>query len=140
MPVCRFIFSITKTSSSANRSFDEKENWFDDNGLHCRSFLQSALETVKKFGWPRHHSLQQLDDRAYPDVYPQCVQERTRIQQQQDRIHHRQQTFKEKLGNDFLKLATINDHSKKLEPFKDANNLAMFRGGTLCGCHYIQRG
>ena len=44
----------------------------------------------------------------------------------------RQQTFKEKLGNDFLKLATINDHitKKELEPFKDANNLAMFRGGA----------
>lgn len=43
-----------------------------------------------------------------------------------------QQTFKEKLGNDFLKLATINDHvtKKELEPFKDANNLAMFRGGA----------
>jgi starch synthase len=43
-----------------------------------------------------------------------------------------QNTFKEKLGSDFLKLATINDHvtAKELEPFKDNNNLAMFRGGA----------
>ena len=43
-----------------------------------------------------------------------------------------QNTFKEKLGADFLKLAAINDHvtKKELEPFKDNNNLAMFRGGA----------
>jgi len=41
-------------------------------------------------------------------------------------------TFKEKLGADFLKLAAINDHvtKKELEPFKDINNLAMFKGGA----------
>ena len=41
-------------------------------------------------------------------------------------------TFKEKLGADFLKLATINDHvtKKELEPFKDINNYAMFKGGA----------
>jgi starch synthase len=41
-------------------------------------------------------------------------------------------TFKEKLGADFLKLATINDYvtKKELEPFKDINNAAMFKGGA----------
>jgi starch synthase len=41
-------------------------------------------------------------------------------------------TFKEKLGADFLKLATINDFvtKKELEPFKDINNTAMYRGGA----------
>ena len=41
-------------------------------------------------------------------------------------------TFKEKLGGDFLKLAAINDHvtKKELEPFKEINNLSMFRGGA----------
>ena len=31
---------------------DEKEKWFDDNGLRTVFFCKGALETVKKFGWP----------------------------------------------------------------------------------------
>ncbi len=43
-----------------------------------------------------------------------------------------QNTFKEKLGANFLKMANIhaNIKEKDLEPFKDANNTAMFRGGA----------
>jgi starch synthase len=43
-----------------------------------------------------------------------------------------QNTFKEKLGADFSKLITINDHvgKKELEYFKDHNNVSMFRGGA----------
>jgi len=41
-------------------------------------------------------------------------------------------TFKDKLEADFLKLATLNDYvtKKELEPFKDINNMAMFKGGA----------
>jgi starch synthase len=44
-----------------------------------------------------------------------------------------QNTFKEKLGADFLKLININPaiKPKDLEIFKDANNTAMFRGGAM---------
>src|SRR6476469_10894080 len=43
-----------------------------------------------------------------------------------------QTTFKEKLGTDFLQKAMIHPSLKEkdLEPYKDANNLAMFRGGA----------
>ena len=43
-----------------------------------------------------------------------------------------QNTFKEKMGSDFLKLATINDNitKKELEIFKDNNNIAMYKGGA----------
>jgi starch synthase len=43
-----------------------------------------------------------------------------------------QNTFKEKLGARFLKMAQIhaNIKEKDLEPFKDANNISMFRGGA----------
>ncbi len=112
---------------------DEKENWFDDNGLRTVLFCKGALETVKKFGWP-------------PDII-HCSGWMTGLIPMFSRNAYKkepvfsnskivftigQQTFKEKLGNDFLKLATINDHitKKELEPFKDANNLAMFRGGA----------
>jgi starch synthase len=41
-------------------------------------------------------------------------------------------TFKEKLGDDFLKLLTINDNvtKKELDIFKDIDNASMFRGGA----------
>ncbi len=44
-----------------------------------------------------------------------------------------QNTFKEQLGNDFTKIANIhpNIKEKDLEPFKDATNTAMFKGGAL---------
>lgn len=32
---------------------DESEKWFDDNALRTVLFCKGALETVKKFGWPR---------------------------------------------------------------------------------------
>ena len=43
-----------------------------------------------------------------------------------------QNTFKEKLGSDFLKIANIspNIKDKDLEPYKEATNAAMFRGGA----------
>jgi starch synthase len=41
-------------------------------------------------------------------------------------------TFKEKMGADFLSLAAINDHvtKKELEVYKDNNNIALLRGGA----------
>jgi starch synthase len=43
-----------------------------------------------------------------------------------------QNTFKEKLGARFLKMAAIhaNIKDKDLAPFKDSNNTAMFKGGA----------
>jgi starch synthase len=43
-----------------------------------------------------------------------------------------QQTFKEKLGADFVQKALIHQtvKEKDLEPFKEGSNLAMFRGGA----------
>ena len=43
-----------------------------------------------------------------------------------------QNTFKEKLGTDFIKLVSINANIKEkdLEPFKEGNNVSMFKGGA----------
>jgi starch synthase len=43
-----------------------------------------------------------------------------------------QNTFKEKLGADFVRLASINVNIKEkdLEPFKEGNNVSMFKGGA----------
>ncbi len=113
---------------------DEQDAWMDDNGLRTVFFCKGALETVKKFGWP-------------PDVIhcsgwmtgliPMYI--KTAYKREPVFAHSKivytlgQNTFKEKLGKDFLQLANIsaNIKDKDLEPFKDANNTAMFRGGAL---------
>ena len=112
---------------------DEKDVWYDDNGLRTVLFCKGALETVKKFGWP-------------PDII-HCSGWMTGLIPMFLRVAYKkepvfsnskiiftigQTTFKEKLGADFLKIAMINDNvtKKELEPYKDANNVAMFRGGA----------
>ena len=112
---------------------DETGKFFDDNGLRSVLFCKGALETVKKFGWP-------------PDII-HCSGWMTGLIPMFIRSAYKKEpvfshckvvytigdtTFKEKLSADFLKLATINDNvtKKELEPFKDINNIAMYRGGA----------
>ncbi len=112
---------------------DENDRWYDDNDLRTIFFCKGALETVKKFGWP-------------PDVihcsgwmtglipmYLKTVYKREPVF-----LHSKivftigQSTFKEKLGKSFLEKAIIHAgiKEKDLEPYKDANNTAMFKGGA----------
>ena len=112
---------------------DENENWFSDNILRTVLFCKGALETVKKFGWPPdiiHCSgwmtglIPMYIKTAYKKepVFSNC------------KIIYTigQNTFKEKLGADFIKLASINSNIKEkdLEPFKEGNNVSMFKGGA----------
>ena len=112
---------------------DENEKWFDDNGMRSVFFCKGALETVKKFGWP-------------PDII-HCSGWMTGLVPMFIKAAYKKEpvfsnskvvftignnTFKDKLGADFLKLATINDHvtKKELDVLKDVNNVAMFRAGA----------
>ncbi len=112
---------------------DEHEKWFSDNALRTVLFCKGALETVKKFGWPPdiiHCSgwmtglIPMYIKTAYKKepVFSNC------------KIIYTigQNTFKEKLGSDFLKLASINANIKEkdLELFHEASNTAMFKGGA----------
>ena len=112
---------------------DENEKWFSDNALRTVLFCKGALETVKKFGWPPdiiHCSgwmtglIPMYIKTAYKKepVFSNC------------KIIYTigQNTFKEKLGPDFLKLASINANKreKDLEPFHEGNNVSMFKGGA----------
>ena len=131
----KFSDSVTVpiVQSSTYIFHDEKENWFDDNGLRTVLFCKGALETVKKFGWPPDiiHCSGWMTG-LIPMFIRNAYKKEPVFSNSKIVFTIGQQTFKEKLGNDFLKLATINDHitKKELEPFKDANNLAMFRGGA----------
>ena len=112
---------------------DENEKWYDDNGLRTIFYCKGALETVKKFGWP-------------PDIIhcsgwmtgliPAYL--KTLYKKEPVFAHSKivytigQNTFKEKLGSDFVKKALIHASLKEkdLEIYKDATNTAMFRGGA----------
>jgi starch synthase len=112
---------------------DEQDKWFEDNGLRTVFYCKGALETVKKFGWPPdviHCSgwmtgliplyLKTVYKKEPVFAHSKCV------------FTIGQPTFKEKLGPDFLKIANIhpNIKEKDLEPYKEANNTALFRGGA----------
>jgi starch synthase len=112
---------------------DEHEKWYDDNGLRTALFCKGALETVKKFGWPPdiiHCSgwmtglIPMFIKAAYKKepVFSNCKVVYT----------IGQNTFKEKLGADFLKYIGINDNvtKKELDYFRDTTNASMFRGGA----------
>src|SRR6478609_2490287 len=112
---------------------DENEHWYDDNDLRTAFFCKGALETVKKFGWP-------------PDVihcsgwmtglipmYIKTAYKRDAVFSQSQIVYTiGENTFDESLGKDFTKLANINANIKEkdLEPFKEGNNVSMFKGGA----------
>lgn len=112
---------------------DEQEKWYDDNDLRTIFFCKGALETVKKFGWS-------------PDIihcsgwmtglipaYLKTVYKKEPVFSHSKVIFTIGPTvFKEKLGAQFLKKALIHPtiKEKDLEPFKEANNTAMYRGGA----------
>ncbi|MGH2553839.1 MAG: glycogen/starch synthase [Chitinophagaceae bacterium] len=112
---------------------DEHDKWYDDNGLRTVFFCKGALETVKKFGWP-------------PDIihcsgwmtglipaYLKTVYKKEPVFSHSKIVYTiGQNTFKEKLGSDFLKKALIHASLKEkdFEIYKDATNTALFRGGA----------
>ncbi|MFZ1527269.1 MAG: glycogen/starch synthase [Ferruginibacter sp.] len=112
---------------------DENEKWMDDNGLRTVLFCKGALETVKKFGWP-------------PDIIhcsgwmtgliPMFI--KTAYKREPVFGHSKvvytigENTFKDKLGADFLQLTAISDAVTKKEQdvYKDINNTSMYRVGA----------
>ncbi|MBK7433832.1 MAG: glycogen/starch synthase [Chitinophagaceae bacterium] len=112
---------------------DEQENWYEDNGLRTVLFCKGALETVKKFGWPPDiiHCSGWMTG-LIPMFIRNAYKKEPVFSNSKIVYTIGQNTFKDKLGADFLKLATINDYvtKKELEAFKDGNNLALFRGGA----------
>ena len=112
---------------------DEQEKWFDDNGLRTVFFCKGALETVKKFGWPPDiiHCSGWMT--GLIPLYQKTVYKKEPVFAHSKVIYTiGSNSFKEKLGPNFLKMATISNviKEKDLEPFKEANNTALMRGGA----------
>jgi starch synthase len=112
---------------------DEEEKWMDDNDLRTVLFCKGALETVKKFGWPPDiiHCSGWMTG-LIPMFIKTAYKKEPVFGNSKIIFTIGQNTFKEKLGPGFLKLAAINDNvtKKELEFFKETSNVAMFRGGA----------
>lgn len=112
---------------------DDKDNFFDDNGERMIFFCKSALETVKKFGWPPHvvhcHGWMTSLIPAYlKTAYkkePVFGYSKTVFTAQNDQ-------FKEKLGADFIKKAIISSEIKEkdLDLYKAGTNTALTLGAS----------
>lgn len=113
---------------------DENDEWFDDNDIRTVLFCKGALETVKKFGWP-------------PDII-HCsgwmtglipLYLKTTYKKEPVFVHSKvvytltANMFKEKMGKEFARLATISDAitPKDAENYKDGSNASLLRTGAL---------
>jgi starch synthase len=112
---------------------DENETWFDDNALRTVFFCRGALETVKKFGWPPDiiHCSGWMTG-LIPAYIKTAFKKEPVFSNSKVVFTIGANTFEEKFDKDFLAKAIINTNikDKDLEPFKDLNNAALFRGGA----------
>jgi starch synthase len=112
---------------------DDRDKWFDDNGLRTIFFCKGALETVKKFGWPPDiiHCSGWMT--GLIPMYLKTAYKREPVFNHSKVIYTLNQSiFKEKLGSDFLKLANIHPtiKEKEMAPYKENNNVGIMRGGA----------
>lgn len=110
---------------------DDQDNFFDDNGERMIFFCKSALETVKKFGWPPHvihchgwmTSLIPLFLKTTYKKEPVFGYSKVIYTAQSDQ-------FTEKLNPNFTKKAMISAEIKEkdFDAYKDGSNSALTVG------------
>lgn len=112
---------------------DENDQFFDDNAERMIFFCKSALETVKKFGWPPHVIHCHGWMTSLIPAYLKTAYKKEPVFSYSKTIYTAQpDQFKEKLGNDFIKKALISNEIKEkdLEAFKEGTNTGLTLGGA----------
>lgn len=112
---------------------DDKDNFFEDNAERMIFFCKSALETVKKFGWPPDiiHCHGWMTSLA--PLYLKTAYKKEPVFNYSKVVYTAQNDqFKENLGESFLKKAMISGDIKEkdLEPYKAGNNIALTLGAS----------
>ena len=110
---------------------DDQDNFFDDNAERMIFFCKSALETVKKFGWPPHVIHCHGWMTSLVPLYLKTTYKKEPVFGYSKIIYTAQANqFKEKLNPNFLKKALISNEIKEkdMEPFKDCTNGALTIG------------
>lgn len=110
---------------------DDQDKFFDDNGERMIFFCKSALETVKKFGWPPHVIHCHGWMTSLIPLYLKTTYKKEPVFGYSKVIYTAQENqFDEKLSTNFMKKATISSDIKEkdLEPYKDGSNTALTVG------------
>lgn len=114
---------------------DENEQFFEDNTDRMIFFCKSALETVKKFGWPPHVIHCHGWMTSLIPLYLKTAYKKEPVFNYSKVIYTAQSNqFKEKLNDDFIKKALINNEIKEkdFEFFKEGTNAALTLGASKC--------
>jgi starch synthase len=110
---------------------DDQDNFFDDNAERMIFFCKSALETVKKFGWPPHVIHCHGWMTSLIPLYLKTTYKKEPVFGYSKVIYTAQANqFKEKLNANFIKKALISNEIKEkdLDPFKEGTNTALTLG------------
>lgn len=120
---------------------NDQDEFFDDNAERMIFFCKSALETVKKFGWPPHVIHCHGWMTSLLPLYLKTAYKKEPVFSYSKVIYTAQPNqFKEKLGANFIQKAMISNEIKEkdLEAFKDGSNLALTLGASKCADVVIQ--
>lgn len=112
---------------------DEHDKFYEDNADRMVFFCKSALETVKKFGWPPHVIHCHGWMTSLIPLYLKTTYKKEPVFGYTKCIYTAQETqFKEKLSDQFVKKAIISADVKEkdLELFKDGTNTALTLGAA----------
>lgn len=112
---------------------DDQDNFFDDNAERMIFFCKSALETVKKFGWPPHVIHCHGWMTSLVPAYLKTVYKKEPVFSYSKVVYTAQEDhFNENLGANFFKKALISSDikDKDLERFKEGNNTALTLGAA----------
>ncbi|MFI5195742.1 MAG: glycogen/starch synthase [Chitinophagales bacterium] len=110
---------------------DDQDIFFDDNAERMIFFCKSALETVKKFGWPPHVIHCHGWMTSLIPLYLKTTYKKEPVFGYSKIIYTAQPNqFKEKLNANFMKKALISNEIKEkdLDPFKEGTNTALTLG------------
>jgi starch synthase len=111
---------------------DDQDNFHDDNAERMIFFCKSALETVKKFGWPPHVIHCHGWMTSLVPLYLKTTYKKEPVFGYSKVIYTAQANqFKEKLNSNFIKKAIISNEIKEkdLDAFKEGTNMALTIGG-----------
>jgi starch synthase len=120
---------------------DEQDNFYEDNAERMIFFCKSALETVKKFGWPPHVIHCHGWMTSLVPLYLKTAYKKEPVFSYSKVIYTAQPTlFTEKLHPNFVKKAIVSSEIKEkdLDAYKDGTNLALTLGAAKCADVVIQ--
>jgi starch synthase len=112
---------------------DDNEKFFDDNAERMIFFCKSALETVKKFGWPPHVIHCHGWMTSLMPAYLKTAYKKEPVFGYSKVVYTAQNDqFKEQLNPGFIKKALISADIKEkdLEMYKEGTNTALTLGAS----------